>query len=277
MIFFHGGSFEEGGSSLFFYNATNLAVSQCVVVVTGNYRLGAFGSLFLPVSALPSVRVTLQSSQKSCVLHHCILLASISFTLPQGLDGNQNLRDQRAMMQWLHNNAVALGVDASRVTIFGQSAGAMSVQFHLTSPLSRPLFSRAIMESSFGAMVYKSRKQALQFGSFFSDQMGCGDSPVDALACMRNATSDAVKAAWVGLGGNASKIADMVFDWRNLAVALTFTPAVLETDEWSAAPLSPSFYTTSTLYFTTHLLSPSSAGLCSLAKPPLKAVSPTCP
>ena len=49
MIWFHGGSFEEGGSSLFYYNATNLALSQCVVVVTGNYRLGAFGSLFLPV------------------------------------------------------------------------------------------------------------------------------------------------------------------------------------------------------------------------------------
>ncbi len=52
MIFFHGGSFEEGGSSLFFYNATNLALAQCVVVVTGNYRLGAFGSLFLPVLTL---------------------------------------------------------------------------------------------------------------------------------------------------------------------------------------------------------------------------------
>ena len=52
MIFFHGGSFEEGGSSLFFYNATNLALAQCVVVVTGNYRLGAFGSLFIPVRPL---------------------------------------------------------------------------------------------------------------------------------------------------------------------------------------------------------------------------------
>jgi carboxylesterase type B len=52
MIFFHGGSFEEGGSSLFFYNATNLAITQCVAVVTGNYRLGAFGSLFLPVCRL---------------------------------------------------------------------------------------------------------------------------------------------------------------------------------------------------------------------------------
>jgi cholinesterase len=138
------------------------------------------------------------------------------------------------MMQFVHSNALALGVDASRVTIFGQSAGAMSVQFHLTSPLSQPLFSRAIMESSFGAMTYKSRKQALQFGSFFSEQMGCAGNgnTADALSCMRNASSDAVKAAWVGLGGNAKKVAEMVVDWRNLAVALTFTPAVLETDEW---------------------------------------------
>ena len=140
------------------------------------------------------------------------------------------------MMQWLHTNAAALAVDTSRVTIFGQSAGAMSVQFHLTSPLSQPFFTRAIMESSFGAMTYKSRKQALQFGSFFSEQMGCGDDAADALACMRNASSDAVKAAWVGLGGNAKKIEKMVIDWKNLAVALTFTPSVLETDEWCAWP-----------------------------------------
>jgi hypothetical protein len=97
------------------------------------------------------------------------------------------------------------------------------------------------MESSFGAMTYKSRKQALQFGSFFSEQIGCGDSAADTLACMRNASSDAVKAAWVGLGGNATKIAEMVIDWQNLAVALTFTPAVLETDEWLRFP---SFYST---------------------------------
>jgi carboxylesterase type B len=112
----------------------------------------------------------------------------------------------------------------------------MSVQFHLTSPLSQPFFSRAIMESSFGVMTYKSRKQALQFGSFFSEQMGCGDDAIDALACMRNASSDAVKAAWVGLGGNIKKIAEMVIDWQNLAVALTFSPAVLETAEWSLTP-----------------------------------------
>jgi hypothetical protein len=94
------------------------------------------------------------------------------------------------------------------------------------------------MESSFGGMTYKSRKQALQFGGFFAEQMGCGDADAaDALACMRNASSDAVKAAWVSLGGNAKKIAEMVIDWQNLAVALTFTPAVLETDEWYWLPL----------------------------------------
>jgi|LauGreDrversion4_2_1035121.scaffolds.fasta_scaffold1031120_2 carboxylesterase type B len=188
-------------------------------------------------------------------------------TPPQGLDGNQNLRDQRAIMQWLHTNAASLSVDTTRVTIFGQSAGAMSVQFHLTSPLSQPLFSRAIMESSFGAMTYKSRKQALQFGSFFSEQMGCGDVAADALACMRNASSDAVKAAWVGLGGNSKKIEEMVIDWRNLAVALTFTPAVLETEEWSS-PSYPLFC----IY-----LSQFSSGRCNPTKLPRRAESLTFP
>ena len=139
-------------------------------------------------------------------------------------------------MQWLHTNAAALNVDTSRVTIFGQSAGAMSVQFHLTSPLSQPLFSRAIMESSFGAMTYKSRKQALQFGALFADEMGCGDGASEAVACMRNASSDAVKAAWVAIGGDSRKITEEVIDWQNLAVALTFTPAVLETAEWPMQP-----------------------------------------
>jgi carboxylesterase type B len=259
MIWFHGGSFEEGGSSLFYYNATNLAVSQCVVVVTGNYRLGAFGSLFLPVRR--------PLNRNPLVFPHA----------SQGLDGNQNLRDQRAMMQWLHTNAAALAVDTSRVTIFGQSAGAMSVQFHLTSPLSQPFFSRAIMESSFGAMTYKSRKEALQFGSFFSEQMGCGDDATAALACMRNASSDAVKAAWVGLGGNAKKIAKMVIDWQNLAVALTFTPAVLETDEWSAPlprPTPRCYHLVNTLMSCDLTLAP---GPCSPTKPLPSASLPTSP
>ena len=190
-------------------------------------------------------------------------------TPPQGLDGNQNLRDQRAIMQWLHTNAAALRVDAQRVTIFGQSAGAMSVQFHLTSPLSQPLFSRAIMESSFGAMTYKSRKQALQFGAFFADQMNCTDDAAGAIACMRNATAEAVKAAWVGIGGDTKKIVEEVIDWHNLAVALTFTPAVLETDEWSASLSSPE----SRSNFQFHL----SPGPCSPMKPLLRGALLTYP
>jgi len=57
------------------------------------------------------------------------------------------LQDQRAALQWLHDNAGVLGVNTSRIMIFGESAGAGSVSTHLVQPASWPLFTRAAMES----------------------------------------------------------------------------------------------------------------------------------
>jgi len=77
-------------------------------------------------------------------------LGAMGFLVTDQLTGNYGLLDQRAGMAWVQRNVAVFGGDASQVTIWGESAGAMSVGFHLTSPASFPLFSRAIMDSNVG-------------------------------------------------------------------------------------------------------------------------------
>lgn len=61
--------------------------------------------------------------------------------------GNQGLYDQTLALEWIHQNIAYFGGDAQRITLFGESAGAVSVGFHLLSPRSRPFFSSAILQS----------------------------------------------------------------------------------------------------------------------------------
>lgn len=98
MIWFYGGAFIHGGSSRSEYNGYHLARRGQVVVVTFNYRVGALG-----------------------------FLVSIS----DGLYGNYGLADQKMVLQWVQDHIEAFGGDPHRVTLFGESAGAMSVGLHL--------------------------------------------------------------------------------------------------------------------------------------------------
>jgi para-nitrobenzyl esterase len=126
MVWIHGGGFDRGTGGAIGYDGENLA-GHGVVVVTINYRLGILGLLALPELAGESP-------------HHSA--------------GNYALLDQIAALQWVQRNIAAFGGDPARVTIFGQSAGAVSVNVLMASPLASGLFSRAIGESggSFGPM-----------------------------------------------------------------------------------------------------------------------------
>jgi para-nitrobenzyl esterase len=126
MVWIHGGSFVHGTGAAAGYDGENLA-RHGVVVVTINYRLSVFGLLALPELAAESP-------------HHSA--------------GNYGLLDQLAALRWVQRNIVAFGGDPARVTIFGESAGAGSVNVLMASPLAAGLFSRAIAESggSFGPM-----------------------------------------------------------------------------------------------------------------------------
>src|SRR5262245_19930359 len=124
MVFIHGGYFVFGAGSLPIYDGSYLAASGNVVVVTLNYRLGSLGFLAVP---------------------------------ELGLTGNYGILDQRMALQWVADNIAAFGGDPGKVTIFGESAGAMSVGLHLFSiPADRDRFRAAIMESNPLAIPYPS-------------------------------------------------------------------------------------------------------------------------
>ncbi|KAL3223117.1 hypothetical protein MRX96_027726 [Rhipicephalus microplus] len=114
VVYIHGGFFNYGGVSMKLYDASELSARQDLVVVTIAYRLGAFGFLNVGTEDAP---------------------------------GNMGLHDQVLALSWIKSNAEAFGGDPDLITLVGQSAGAFSVGIHLTSPKSRGLFKRAIMQS----------------------------------------------------------------------------------------------------------------------------------
>jgi para-nitrobenzyl esterase len=167
MVWFHPGAFLYGEAARF--DPTDL-VEQGVVVVTVNYRLGALG--FLAHTAL-----TAESANAS--------------------SGNYGIQDQQAALRWVRDNIVRFGGDANRVTIFGESAGGLSVHAHLISPGSAGLFDRAIVQSGAYSLTPPTRAVAETQGTAFATAVGCTDA-----ACLRNAPVSALLAgpAPVGLG-----------------------------------------------------------------------------
>ena len=157
MVWIHGGSFETGAGSD--YDPRPLVREQDVVVVTLNYRLGALG--FLAVPGLKQGRPDLPNPV-----------------------GNYGLLDQQLALKWVRHNISAFGGDASNITVFGQSAGGMSICDLLAMPGARGLFDKAIIESgpctSPGVTV--SRQDALSRGASAIRPLGC--DPNDA-ACLR--------------------------------------------------------------------------------------------
>lgn len=92
------------------------------------------------------------------------LVTSPTNTTP-GLAGNFGLADQRAAMVWCRANAASFGGDPSRITIFGNSAGALSVLIHITAPASAGLFDNAIAESAFPGYPFPTVPQAAALGN----------------------------------------------------------------------------------------------------------------
>jgi para-nitrobenzyl esterase len=118
MVFVHGGAFVAGEPGAPLYDGTTLAEAG-VVLVSVTYRLGIEG--FLPL---------------------------------EGGATNIGLRDQIAALRWVRENAAAFGGDPGNVTVFGESAGAVSIGCLLGSPQARGLFERAIVQSGNTEMVH---------------------------------------------------------------------------------------------------------------------------
>ncbi|HUA21615.1 MAG TPA: carboxylesterase family protein [Bryobacteraceae bacterium] len=119
MVWIYGGGFVGGMTSIPAYDGTRLA-EKGVVLVSVAYRLGVFGFLADP---------------------------ELSRESSKGVSGNYGLEDQIAGLKWVKANIARFGGDPSRVTIFGESAGGMSVSMLTVSPAAKGLFQRAISES----------------------------------------------------------------------------------------------------------------------------------
>ena len=118
IVYLYGGGFTIGSAGIATYGGEVLA-QRGVVFVNLNYRVGIIGFLAHP-----------------------------ELTKEQGgHSGNYGLLDQALALRWIHENIARFGGDPKRILVIGQSAGAGSVAFHLFSPLSKGLFSRAMMSS----------------------------------------------------------------------------------------------------------------------------------
>jgi para-nitrobenzyl esterase len=121
----HGGAFAMGSGSMPTLEGSGLAKRGDVVVVTINYRLGALGFLNLKEITGGKIPAT----------------------------GNEGLLDQAAALRWVKENIAAFGGNPDNVTVFGESAGAMSIVCLMVMPAAQGLFHKAIIESPVGSIA----------------------------------------------------------------------------------------------------------------------------
>uniref|UniRef100_A0A5K3FVH1 Carboxylic ester hydrolase n=1 Tax=Mesocestoides corti TaxID=53468 RepID=A0A5K3FVH1_MESCO len=156
MVWIFGGGFFSGTSTLDVYDGRFLAAKENVIVVSMQYRLGPFGFLYVD----PEVQ------------------------------GNMGLWDQHLALQWVQKHIVKFGGDPTKVTLFGESAGAASVTLQYLSPESRPLFQRMIIQSAsaLNRWALSTKSVAHDAGLAFiktSDCFGSGRNLKKAVGCLR--------------------------------------------------------------------------------------------
>ena len=163
MVWIPGGAFIEGGQLAGgLYNGTHLAAAGNVIVVSIQYRVGSLGFLYSPSTAKVS--------------------------------GNLGLLDQRLGMQWVQREIASFGGDPAKVTLFGESAGAISVCAHITAVASQGLFRAAIMESSVcdSTAFFNLPHTAEAYGDAFIEHVGCSGraGPAATLTCLQQLPVD---------------------------------------------------------------------------------------
>jgi para-nitrobenzyl esterase len=161
MVWIHGGALVFGESND--YDPTAL-VRDGVIVVTINYRLGALGFLANPAFAAEKTDPDRDAD------------------VDPNSAGDYGLMDQQLALRWVRDNILFFGGDPFNVTIFGESAGGLSVFSQLASPPSRGLFQKAIIESGAYALTTQTLAAAEDAGTAFAAATGCSSQTA---ACLR--------------------------------------------------------------------------------------------
>ena len=159
MVWIHGGGFTVGGSAQTTYNGAKMAARAGTVLVSINYRLGPLGFFAHPSLGKDS--------------------------------GNFGVLDQQAALGWVQKNIASFGGDPKNVTIFGESAGSMSVGVHQASPGSAGLFHRAIMESGGLGETLTTKAKAETLGKELVTKLKCA-TDADPIKCLRGKKVDDV-------------------------------------------------------------------------------------
>jgi len=179
MVWLHGGGFASQAGS--YYDPTPLVTQGRVIVVTLNYRLGVFGFLAHP-----------------------------ALNTPTNKSGAFGLQDQQAALKWVKLNAAAFGGDPNNITLFGQSAGGVSVCANLVSPQAAGLFHKAIEQSGPCSTTWPTQTEAEQTGVMAASQLECHSAGTAnaVAACLRSLPAAALLGATTQLtfglvvGGN---------------------------------------------------------------------------
>jgi para-nitrobenzyl esterase len=166
MVWIHGGGFSMGSTRSPIYSGVNFA-RQGVILVSLQYRIGPFGFFAHP---------------------------ALTREDPGGLLGNFAIMDQIAGLKWVQRNIAAFGGDPDNVTLFGESAGGISVNALMATQAARGLFHKAISESGFGRTVGVTLTVAEARGAAFAEAQGIKDGP-EAAAALRALPVEAVLQA----------------------------------------------------------------------------------
>ncbi|XP_067134888.1 acetylcholinesterase-like [Centruroides vittatus] len=162
MVWIYGGAFILGSSNMNIYDGAVITAIGDVIVVSFNYRLSSFG------------------------------YANFN---KEDARGNMGMLDQVMALKWIRENIETFGGDKDLITVFGESAGAISAAHHLVSPLTKRLFKRAILQSGSNYLDYFAVKPAfnVRVTSKLAQEVGCDRH--NMLKCMQDMDASKLAAA----------------------------------------------------------------------------------
>ncbi|KYN32249.1 Acetylcholinesterase [Trachymyrmex septentrionalis] len=195
LVWVYGGGFMSGTATLDVYDADIMAAAGNAIIASIQYRVGAFGFLYL----------------------------NQHFVNSEEAPGNMGLWDQALALKWLRENARVFGGDPDLITIFGESAGGSSVSLHLISPVTQGLVRRGILQSGTlnAPWSYMTGEKANEVARVLVDDCGCNstmlqENPARVMACMRSVDAKTLSVQqwnsyWGILGFPSAPTIDGVF------------------------------------------------------------------